>query len=217
MAKPTKTQTKKIRSRRAILDTLKSEGPQDAAVIADGLEISAMAVRQHLYDLQEQGLVNYREEARAKGRPAKMWHLTEAAESYFPDAHSDLAVGLIASMRETFGEEGLNKLLEARAAEQIRDYRAGMNGVKDIRGKLAKLVEIRSREGYMAGVQAGRDGDYMFIENHCPICSAARTCTGLCNMELEVFQDTLGPEVSVEREEHILAGARRCAYRIKPV
>ena len=35
-----------------------------------------------------------------------------------------------------------------------------------------------------------------------------------CRAELEVFQDTLGAGVIVERTDHILAGARRCAYRI---
>ena len=30
----------------------------------------------------------------------------------------------------------------------------------------------------------------------------------------EVFREALGPEITVERTDHILAGARRCAYRI---
>ena len=32
--------------------------------------------------------------------------------------------------------------------------------------------------------------------------------------KLEVFQAALGPNVEVKRFEHILKGARRCAYRI---
>ncbi|MGH2578525.1 MAG: MarR family transcriptional regulator, partial [Actinomycetota bacterium] len=44
----------------------------------------------------------------------------------------------------------------------------------------------------------------------------ARACQGFCRSELEVFRDVLGPGVEVERVEHILAGARRCAYRITP-
>jgi len=30
----------------------------------------------------------------------------------------------------------------------------------------------------------------------------------------EIFQEALGPEIAVERREHLLTGARRCAYRI---
>jgi predicted ArsR family transcriptional regulator len=40
---------------------------------------------------------------------------------------------------------------------------------------------------------------------------------GLCASELDLFQEVLGPDVKVEREEHILAGARRCRYRIQPL
>jgi predicted ArsR family transcriptional regulator len=67
----------------------------------------------------------------------------------------------------------------------------------------------------MAEWRAEGDG-FLLIENHCPICAAAAACQGFCRAELEVFQDTLGPGVAIERIDHILAGARRCAYRIVP-
>ena len=57
-------------------------------------------------------------------------------------------------------------------------------------------------------------GGYLLIENHCPVCSAAAACTGLCNMELEVFRKSLGRDFLVKRIDHILAGARRCAYLV---
>ena len=63
---------------------------------------------------------------------------------------------------------------------------------------------------------AAEDGDdFLLIENHCPICSAAKACTRLCKNELQVFQNALGPDTKVTREDHILSGARRCVYRIK--
>lgn len=60
------------------------------------------------------------------------------------------------------------------------------------------------------------DGAFLLVENHCPICAAAAACTGLCAKELEVFQAVLGEGVEVNRTEHIVAGARRCAYRVCP-
>ena len=67
----------------------------------------------------------------------------------------------------------------------------------------------------MAEVTAAPDGSFLLSENHCPICVAARACQGLCRSELALFRAVLGPGVEVERSEHILAGARRCAYRIR--
>ena len=52
------------------------------------------------------------------------------------------------------------------------------------------------------------------IENQCPICAAATACQGLCRAELELFREVLGAETTVTRVDHILAGARRCAYQI---
>jgi predicted ArsR family transcriptional regulator len=71
----------------------------------------------------------------------------------------------------------------------------------------------------MAAVEAesGTGGGFLLVENHCPVCAAARTCQGLCASELEVFRRVLGPDVTVERSDHILAGARRCAYRVSKV
>ena len=66
----------------------------------------------------------------------------------------------------------------------------------------------------MAAVEQASDGGLLLVENHCPICDAARACSGLCTAELACFREALGDDVRVERTSHILAGARRCAYRI---
>lgn len=80
-----------------------------------------------------------------------------------------------------------------------------------------KLSELRSAEGYMAEVQPTPDRKgFLLIENHCPICAAAHACQGFCRAELEIFRDALGDGAEVTRTEHLLAGARRCTYRITP-
>ncbi len=206
----------KLRRRRAVLDLLKQQGPQDAATLADQLGVTAMAVRQHLYELSAQGLVAHVEVARPVGRPAKLWRLTPAADAFFPDGHADLATGLIAAMRETFGEAGVDRLVAARSREQVAAYRRRMARARSLKTRLAALAAARTDEGYMAGVEAQDDGGFLLVENHCPICAAAATCSGLCRAELEVFQEVLGDGVTVERTDHILAGARRCAYRVRP-
>jgi predicted ArsR family transcriptional regulator len=78
------------------------------------------------------------------------------------------------------------------------------------------LAEIRRQEGYMAECVRQRDGSILLTENHCPICAAASTCQGLCREELSLFRAVLGDKARVERTNHILAGARRCAYVISP-
>jgi predicted ArsR family transcriptional regulator len=203
-------------TRKKILNWIKYKGPQDAATLANRLDISAMAVRQHLYALQGDELVTFDEESHGVGRPAKYWKLTLAADRLFPDGHSDLTIDLLSSLRSAFGDAGVSRLLEVRSESQIAAYKGQMPGTKSLVRRLNALARVRTNEGYMAEVIRSPDGSFLFVENHCSICDAARACTGLCGSELEVFQAVLGPGVETVREEHILSGDRRCAYRVRP-
>jgi predicted ArsR family transcriptional regulator len=80
---------------------------------------------------------------------------------------------------------------------------------------LEVLISFRNEEGFMAEVQRQPDGSFLFIENHCPISAAANVCSRLCDAEMDVFRAVLGEGVTIERAEHMMTGARRCAYRIR--
>ena len=169
-----------VRTRRAIINLLKQLGPSDSQELSERLGVSAMAVRQHLYALQEEQLVTYQEESRGMGRPAKLWQLTPAASSLFPDGYAELTVSLIDSVKEAFGEAGLDRLLDVRTGHQIAAYQALLSNQEKLREKLEALATLRTDEGYMAQIQPLDDGSFLLIENHCPICAAATACTGLC-------------------------------------
>ncbi len=117
-------------------------------------------------------------------------------------------------MRDVFGDDGRERLIEHRERAIIASYRKFVGAQGSLRQKLTALARIRSREGYMASVAEDTRDSFLLIENHCPICAAATACQGLCRSELAVFRAVLGTDVTVERIDHILAGARRCAYRI---
>ena len=202
-------------SRSAVLSLLQREGPISTDSLAAKLELTGMAVRLHLGALQMGGLAAFETEARPRGRPVQMWRATAKAAARFADSHSALAVDLIAQMKNAFGDDGINRILKLRTAEQEKTYRTKTNVARSLKGKLEQLAKIRSAEGYMAEIRRDETtGDWLFVENHCPICSAAKACMGFCRSELELFHKVLGDEVRVRREEHILTGARRCAYRI---
>jgi predicted ArsR family transcriptional regulator len=200
------------KAREKILFLLKTKGPQTAADIARRLGVTAMAVRQHLYQLAEDGDVRFDDERRKVGRPARVWSLTTETASHFPDSHGELAVGILRAVQHAFGDEGVARLIEQRTRDQAQTYAARLAGKRSLQGKVAELARIREEEGYMAEWSREADGTLLLIENHCPICAAAETCQDLCRGELEVFRKVLNTEV--EREEHILSGSRRCVYRI---
>ncbi len=213
-----KNQIKKdvsTRTRRGIIDLLKEQGGMDVVALSSQFSLSGMAIRQHLNALKEEGLVMNVEESRPMGRPAKLWVLTPAANRFFPSGYSDLSVSLIHSIKEAFGNEGLDKLLDVRNKNMQEQYLQHLGDTSDIREKLEKLAEIRTIEGYMAEVKTQDDGSFLLIEKHCPICEAAAVCTGLCKNELHLFQTVLGNNVHIERGEYILAGGRNCIYTVR--
>jgi predicted ArsR family transcriptional regulator len=202
------------KTRHRIVRILKTEGPLDSTSLAERIGVSAMAIRQHLYLLQDQKMVTAKERPVPLGRPAKYWELTRQADRLFPDAYAELSVSLIDSLKGAFGADGLQRILERRMASQRASYSARILPAMPLRKKLQKLAEIRTEEGYMAEFSSEGGGRFLFIENHCPICAAASSCTGLCANELALFRSILGSDTTVERVEHILAGDRRCVYRI---
>lgn len=203
--------------RERVLFLLKTKGPQTAARMGKRLGVTTMAVRQHLAVLQGEELVDFTDDRRKVGRPARLWRLTPKAYERFPDCHGELAVGMLQAIKSTFGEEGLERLTEERTRQQVESCRARMPGPDAaLEERVAILARIRREEGYMAEWRRRRDGTLELVENHCSIAKAARFCSKLCGGELSLFRAVLGEDVSVERIEHILSGDRCCSYRITP-
>lgn len=197
-----------------ILLSLKARGPQSTQVLATQLGISLPGMRKHLTALARDGLVESGFVSAGVGRPKRVWSLTGAAGARFPDTHAFLTVELLGAARAAFGEAGIERLISHREADARRRYQAALADCARLEDKLARLARLRSDEGYMAETSRDADGAHLLVENHCPICAAARACQGFCRSELALFAAVLGPDVRIERTDHILAGARRCAYRV---
>ena len=95
----------------------------------------------------------------------------------------------------------------------MSDYSKRIRPGDTLEKKLRELAKVRTEEGYMAEVRKD-EGGYLLVENHCPICAAANACQGFCSTELDLFRSVLGPDVEVERAEHIIKGDQRCVYRV---
>ena len=202
------------RSQDRILFHLKTRGPQTAADVGSHLDMTSAGARQHLLKLEAASLVESEDQREGRGRPRKYWRLTQRGHDRFPDRHSDLTLDLLRSMRDVFGDSGLEELIEHRERASIADYRKAIGTRSSLHQKLKAIAKIRSREGYMASVIEDAPGSFLLVENHCPICAAAKTCRGFCRSELELFRAAFGAGTSVMRQEHLLSNGRRCVYRV---
>ncbi|HWA59741.1 MAG TPA: metalloregulator ArsR/SmtB family transcription factor [Caulobacteraceae bacterium] len=198
-----------------ILSLIKTEGPKATLALAADLGVTRQAARQQLERLEADGLVLHDLERGGVGRPRRVWSLTEAAQARFPDGHAEALADVLEGVRAEFGEAGLSRVIARREAQVRAAYSEALAGLAGLEDRVRRLSDLRSAEGYMAECEVLPDGSLLLVENHCPICAAARACQGFCRSELAVFEAALGPEVEVTRVDHLLAGARRCAYEIR--
>jgi predicted ArsR family transcriptional regulator len=208
-------------TKRRIVERLKRA---DAKVsdLARVLDMTEAGVRQHLDALADHGLVVSRTgPAVGRGRPPTVWALTDLAQDLFPDRHDDLTVELITAVRTALGDQGLAAVIDARGEVQRAAYERALPKRGPLRERVEALARVRTGEGYVAEVVEDPDdptGDgVLLIEHHCPICTAASACPGLCGSELSLFREVLGPKVTIERTQHIVSGDRRCTYKIAAV
>jgi predicted ArsR family transcriptional regulator len=197
-----------------IIQLLKTQGALTAKEMAAELNLTTMGVRQQIQLLEDGGDVEFEDRKAPRGRPTRFWSLTPKSNSHFVNGHEELTVQLIDSVKSIFGDDGLDKLITHREKESLKLYSQTLTDKTGLAAKLKALAQLRSDEGYMATVVKDNATTYWLLENHCPICAAATQCLSFCRSELKLFQTVLEGQGSVHREEHIIDGARRCAYKI---
>ncbi|EOD81694.1 transcriptional regulator [Grimontia sp. AD028] len=197
-----------------ILHKIKREGAVSARVLADEMGLTTMGIRQHLQAMEDEGLLDFSDIRVKVGRPTRHWSLTAEGHRRFADSHGDLAISVIDSVESLFGEAGLKKVIQQREEKTLQHYRDALKDCHNLKAKLETLAYLRESEGYMAELQEIEEG-FLLIENHCPICQAAKRCPALCKSEKNIFRTVLGDEYLVTREEHIIEGQRRCTYRVQ--
>lgn len=195
---------------------LKTKGPLTTTGVAQELGITGEGARQQLQRLAEEGWVVFESVSRGVGRPSLMWRLSGRGNRRFPDTHAELTVQLISAIRDVLGDEALGNVISAREHKNLLRYYDIISLEDDLEAKVRRFAELRSSDGYLAECRVDGEG-FLLIENHCPICAAATACHDICKVELQTFQQIFKEWGTVERLDHVIEGAKHCAYRIMPL
>jgi predicted ArsR family transcriptional regulator len=172
-------------------------GPSSAAVLAERLELTPAAVRRHLDHLLEEGLAEAREERvygpRGRGRPAKVFVLTDSGRHAFHQAYDDLAATALKFIGEAGGEAAVTEFARRRVAEVEVRYRELLDGAPEDK-KVEVLAQALSADGYAASTMQAGAGEQL-CQHHCPVAHVAEQFPQLCEAETEVFSRLLGKHV----------------------
>ncbi len=172
-------------------------GPSTTAALAVRLDLTPAAVRRHLDHLSDDGAVEAREArvlgTRGRGRPAKVFALTEVGRDRFDQQYDDLAVAALRFLAETGGDDAVMEFARRRVAGLEVRFREIVEEDPDAEPSVA-LAEALTQGGYAASVRESPVGQQL-CQQHCPVSHVAHEFPQLCEAETEVFSRLLGRHV----------------------
>ena len=193
-----KTQESSTRERvaRSILEN----GPSSAHTLGERLGITPAGIRRHLEALQIDGLLSAREPrisvtSRSRGRPAKVFILTDHGREKFEHSYDDLAVSALRYLVASGGVNALTGFAQSRADDIERRHAPALAGVEAYQ-RLRALAVGLSEDGFVASIQPTPIASgHELCQHHCPIAHVAAEFPELCEAETEAFGRLLGTHV----------------------
>ena len=184
-------------TRERVVRSVLVNGPSTAVALAERLQLTPAAVRRHLDQLIDDGTLEAREPrisaVRGRGRPAKVFALTEAGRDSLDQAYDDLAVQAIRFLAETGGEEAVRQFADRRAAKIEQRFHALLD-VKPELEPTEALAQVFTAEGYAAAVRDSPVGEQL-CQQHCPVSHVAHEFPELCEAETAAISRMLGRHV----------------------
>lgn len=191
-------------TRRKIMLHVLKEGPVTASDIGTQLGLSAAGVRRHLDILVDEGLaetvkrrpVTTQQGRRHRGRPAKLFRLTENGRAQFGHAYDDLASDALTAIKQAGGSEAVRKFARARLEKLFADYEPSDNAADDesVEDAARDLAETLDAQGFATTVSHAGHG-VQICQHHCPLAHVAAKHPELCEAEQEMFANLLGTHV----------------------
>lgn len=205
-------------TRHRVASSILEHGPSTTAELAERLGLTPAAIRRHLDVLLAAGNLQAREQrvygARGRGRPAKVFVLTDAGRSVFYTAYDDLAIEALEFLATSAGPDAVTRFAEARMAESEERYQERMaNATLDTTPAQALAVAL-SEDGYVASTLPSAIGEQL-CQHHCPVAHVAERFPQICEVETAAFSRLLG--VHVQRLATIAHGDGVCTTHVPNV
>lgn len=186
-----------VPTRRRVVDLILHDGPQTARALAEKLELTPAAVRRHLSGLLDEGVLTSREEriygARGRGRPSKVFVLTDEGRAEFRQAYDTLAIAALRRLAGAAGPDSVRQLSVEQFA-CIEDRFLASREVEPERPAIEALVDALQVDGYAPSVRPVHSGNQL-LQHHCPIAHVAAEFPVMCEVETQLFARLLGSHV----------------------
>ncbi|MCW2754608.1 MAG: ArsR family transcriptional regulator [Marmoricola sp.] len=184
-------------TRQRVVRSILENGPSTAAALAERLTLTPAAVRRHLDQLLAEHAIEARQprvaSTRGRGRPAKLFALTETGRDGFDQQYDDLALQAMRFLAETGGDAAVKAFAERRVAFIEDDFADVMTAHPEFSPAQA-LAAIFTDQGYAASARDLPVGEQL-CQQHCPVSHVAHEFPQLCEAETEAISRVLDTHV----------------------
>ena len=184
-------------TRARVADAILRGGPSTAASLAVELDLTPAAIRRHLDHLVAEGVLESRDQRiqgqRGRGRPAKVFALTDVGRGQFAHAYDEIAVDALEFLRDSIGEDAVKQFATHRL-DDLRERLADRLGEVEPSERPAALADALSAEGFAASTSSTPAGTQR-CQHHGPVAHVAEQFPPLCEAEAEMFAGLLGTHV----------------------
>ena len=187
------------RTRDRLTELLLQGGAATATELGSALGLSPAGIRRHLDAMLADGLVESRERRergrRGRGRPARVFTLTDTARAAMPHTYDGLASAALRWIAEHDGPESVSAFAAAQVAALEERCRSAMSEAGDAPlARAEALARALTAEGYAAGASAIASGGQL-CQHHCPVAHVAAEFPQLCEAETRVISRLVGTHV----------------------
>lgn len=184
-------------TRERVVRSVLANGPSTARQLAERLELTPAAIRRHLAVLLEDGALEAREQRvyghRSRGRPSKVFAITDRGRAEFHQAYDELAISALRRLLEVAGPEAMRAVAQERVDAIERRFQDLRRQAPDAE-PIEVLRQALTQDGYAPSVLPVRSGDQL-CQHHCPVAHVATEFPMLCEVETQLFSRLLGTHV----------------------
>jgi predicted ArsR family transcriptional regulator len=192
------------------LNALHRIGPRTVQGICDAVGVTATAVRQRLVRLQGSGFVARELIRSGRGRPHYVYRVTDKGLRQLGDNYGDLALILWREIRR-IGDPQIRESITNRVRDALVN-RLGRFGEGGLSERTKQLSEALLGRGYDVELESARELPIL-RENNCPYQELAEEDRGICGLEREVFEQSLGADVRLT--QCCLDGHHCCEFEVR--
>jgi predicted ArsR family transcriptional regulator len=192
-----------VGTRNRVARLILADGPATAADLAKRLALTPAAIRRHLDALLAEGLIEaseqrvYGPQGRGRGRPAKVFSLTDAGRGVFYQAYDTLALDALSYLSAQCGEDAITGFARSRVTALEERYQESIQAAP-AEERVNLLADALTAEGYAACSREAGSAPVtgtQLCQHHCPVAHVAEQYPQLCEAETEVFSRLLGTHV----------------------